>query len=168
MPTTIVQTIEEVLEAPVGPDLISHVEHLSDSHLGRLQQACERFHSEYRLPYKAASQFRPYLHPGLLGMTRDRDVLDYTAFWNFDAVTTPAVQEDALKCYLLYCHGVILQDPLLYILDFVGSDEYKKVTRERLTNYLSFLSYIKPLVDCGIVLFIDEAQYKARDRVTYP
>jgi hypothetical protein len=153
--------IEGILSIPVSPELVVRSGNLPMNRVQELRHGYEAFSKDYRLSPKKRSQFRPYLHPKLLNLTERGTVLDYTAFFaDFDLNQTPSLQEDLLKAYLLYCDGVILHDPLLYILDYAESSEYLKQTQQRLQRYFAFLSYVRPLVEIGTLAFIDEAQYR--------
>jgi hypothetical protein len=159
--TTVANVIEEALGEAIGPELIVRAGRVPEGRLENLRERHSAFLAGYRLPAKKTSQLRPYLHPKLLQLTSQGQLLDYQAFFHdFDQAATPGQQENVIKKYLLYCDGVILHDPLLYILDYVGSPAHAEKTRRRFADYLSFLSYIRPLVDSGVVTFIDEAPYR--------
>ena len=63
---------------------------------------------------------------------------------------------DLIKRQLLYCHSVVLFDPLPYIADFLPVSD----SRIQLENYLSWLFELSPLVKSGALCFISELGYK--------
>jgi len=65
---------------------------------------------------------------------------------------------EALHRLLLYCHSVALLNPLVYITDFIRLGPSDQRVRTRLANYLSWISYARPLIESGTLLLLEDRE----------
>lgn len=82
-------------------------------------------------------------------------------FYNWGPEAQPELVEDGIKRLLLYCHRLVLDDPLIYAMDHLvqgesNDPERRARRRERLRAALVLLSYLRPLIDARVVTFVPQ------------
>lgn len=148
-----ISVVESALGDELGPDLIANIGHVPPETLERLAHEYRRFAQEGANPVSPsapdeltpfitlqamrciAAEFDPRLNPSLT--------------YNFVDPATPEIIEDTLKRFLLYCHRLVVDDPLIYTMDYLafGAPLEEPLWRrvlDRLTGCLTLLSYLRP------------------------
>jgi len=119
---------------------------LTPKDLSTFALALSNHYRTYRLPRKAVPDLRPSISPGF---TTSRSVgLDYvfgtrhfrgTFDFKFDTASQGEMTLN-LKRYLLYCHGIVIQDPLPYLLDYFENGRTSEAALARLPAVHALLS----------------------------
>jgi len=155
-PATIV---EEVLGEALAPELVIAVQRkLPRERLVELHDRYTNFCADFRLPQKDLAALRPYIsHPVAQSLGLDDLYLNP----NFSSQRSEA--DNVLKQHLLFAHELVMHDPLPYHLDFFEDSKARlddAPHRARLAQYLGFLMQVRPLLDAGVLFFIDDAPYR--------
>ncbi|MGO2439181.1 MAG: hypothetical protein ACTH8B_04765 [Serratia proteamaculans] len=148
---------KELLKRPVG-----------STELENLSMALNDFNKQYKLPIKKETDLRPSISPKLdiineLGFNYVRRIHDIS---QFEGAFT-----GELKKYLLFCHGLVMEDPLVYLLDYFrpgsSSNQYALARLPAINSLLLEYSGISDLIRSGIVFPVSEPQYPDNE-VPYP
>lgn len=148
---------KELLKRPVG-----------STELENLSMALNDFNKQYKLPIKKETDLRPSISPKLdiineLGFNYVRRINDIS---QFEGAFT-----GELKKYLLFCHGLVMEDPLVYLLDYFrpgsSSNQYALARLPAINSLLLEYSGISDLIRSGIVFPVSEPQYSYNE-VPYP
>lgn len=157
--TNFVDLIENAIGRPLSKkDLINTP--IEFAELESLSVALNQFHKEYKLPIKKETDLRPSISPRLkiadsLGFNYVSRIHDFTEY--------KGVFTGELKKYLLYCHGLVIEDPLVYLLDYFRpgcTNSLHALERMPVINSLLIeYSDISDLIRSNIVFPISEPQY---------
>ncbi|MCM7456444.1 hypothetical protein M8R64_13290 [Enterobacter hormaechei] len=148
---------KELLKRPVG-----------SKELENLGMALNDFNNQYKLPIKKETDLRPSISPRLdtiydLGFNYVSRIHDVSQFQG--AFT------GELKKYLLYCHGLVIEDPLVYLLDYFrpgsSNNQHALARLPAINSLLLEYSDISDLIRSGIVFPVSEPQYSDNE-VPYP
>lgn len=113
-PGNFIEAIEQSIGRPLlKKELIKNP--LEFAELEKLSTAIKKFNEDYRLPVKNENELRPSISPRLklteaLGfnyVSRIHESPQYSGTFTRE-----------LKKYLLYCHSLVIEDPLCYLLDY--------------------------------------------------
>lgn len=162
-----IDVIEESISRPLlREELLKHP--VTKIELKKLSVALNDFSKQYELPIKKDTELRPSISPKLehineLGFNYVRRIHDIT---QYEGGFTRA-----LKKYLLYCHGLVIEDPLIYLLDYFRlGGTISPYALERLPAINSLLleySDISDLVKSNIIFPVSEPLYSSNE-VPYP
>lgn len=156
-------TVREMVGAAAGPDLVLGVEAFSLAQIDLLAEAildCPRARS---LPRKPVTEIWPLipLQSSLFfdHLNHQSSASDYApAGINLSAATDLRLQgsgtfSDGIVRALLYCHGVLIDDPLSHCAErhLSSPREVREVTRLTLSTAVASLSEISDLLDEGII-----------------
>ncbi|WP_200967953.1 hypothetical protein [Enterobacter oligotrophicus] len=148
---------KELLKRPVG-----------SKELVNLGMALNDFNNQYKLPIKKETDLRPSISPRLdtiydLGFNYVSRIHDVSQFQG--AFT------GELKKYLLYCHGLVIEDPLVYLLDYFrpgsSNNQHALARLPAINSLLLEYSDISDLIRSGIVFPVSEPQCSDNE-VPYP
>lgn len=148
---------KELLKRPVG-----------STELENLSMALNNFNKQYKLPIKQETDLRPSISPKLdtiyeLGFNYVSRIHDVSQF--------KGAFTGELKKYLLYCHGLVIEDPLIYLLDYFGpgssNSQHALARLPAINSLLLEYSDISDLIRSGIVFPVSEPQYSDNE-VPYP
>jgi hypothetical protein len=157
-PQTIVDVVESELGEELGPDLIAKMDSLPHAVLFSLHEAYEEFAAQTGNEINADRVgLRPYVPAARLSSRLRRGILDGTGR-SFDDLGAVDASVEALHKLLLYCHSVALLNPLVYITDYIRLGINESYVRSRLANYLSWINYVRPLIDSGALLLLEDRQ----------
>lgn len=159
---TVLNVFEEVFGDQLGPDFIASIHKQPFERILRFIERYNEFIHSFRLPPKGADHLRPYLTGPSLWYASQVHRLPLTAqnFTIFSGPATAAEQEDAIKQHLLYCHSVAMDDPLpriLYIVEGTSGNDPQAI--DGFANYCTFLNMVKPLVESGVLFFVNKDTY---------
>ncbi|XQS17086.1 hypothetical protein ACJ6TS_00495 [Citrobacter telavivensis] len=162
-----IDVIEESVGRPLlRKELLRHP--IKTVELEKLSVALNDFSRQYELPIKKDTELRPSISPKLeqineLGFNyvrRIHDTSQYTGGFT-----------RALKKYLLYCHGLVIEDPLVYLLDYFrhggANSPYALERLPAINSLLLEYSDISDLIRSNIVFPVSEPLYADND-VPYP
>ena len=141
---TIVDVFEEVLQVPFEA---GHLSGLDIPTLRRLAYRLHSFFENFNIPEKADGELRPYLfHRYTTAHAMNRE------FWSS---TSPLDIAPQIKAYLLYCHGLVFEDGLSYMLDYFRFSDDKSALKDVIPiveNLLKQYASIAPLLRHKIVI----------------
>jgi hypothetical protein len=142
-----------------GPDLIHRLDSEPLANLRTWQQVVRAFTEDAVVDTRPAGQLRPYV-PTERNSARDVPHGFYLRPDDFKNLEVVERGFESLKHHLLYCHSLAFDDPLPWILDmFVLNDpiyEHQlEQARGEAIDCLQFLSWIKPLIDSGAVVLVE-------------
>jgi hypothetical protein len=161
----------DVIEDSIGRPLIKEEllnYPLKNKELENLSVKLNDFSRHYKLPIKKETELRPSISPRLdnideLGFNYVRRIHESK---NFEGGFTREI-----KKYLLYCHGLVIEDPLLYLLDyFRGDSSNSPHAMERIPVINSLIleySNISELIRSNIIFPVSEPFY-TENEVPYP
>src|SRR4051794_22700224 len=152
---SVIDVIHSVFEVDLGPDLISDLDRIDHKLLFRFRESYAAFANSSVLPTKDQTELRPLATYRALGYTEH---LRIDGFLN--ELDKPALQEDEVKKHLLYCHSLVLDDPLPFILDHFSGRGASGKSRARLASYFAFLNHVKPVVEENILSFVDLLKHR--------
>lgn len=156
----------------MGPDLISRIDDLPAEKIVAMAQAYFAFsqQSPETIPPREPDELRPFLSFQAMRWMSSQygfgfDPKSVVSWQDEDA---PARVEDALKRVLLYCHRAVVDDPIIYMMDYFTEGEPSNSReygyRTRLAHALSLVSYLRPLIETGVLAFVAQD----RDRLKGP
>lgn len=128
--------------------------------LEKLRVALNEFNRGYKLPIKKDTELRPAISPKLntinnMGFNYVRRFQDYSQHVGEFTRT--------IKSYLLYCHGLVIEDPLIYLLDYfnINSASCNYALERMPAIQLLLLEYcdISDLIREEIIFPISEPRY---------
>lgn len=157
--TTVLDLIRDVLGEDLSPDLIARVSEISPAKLRELRDRHRESVGQFSLPEKADGHLRPFVTSE--GLSRADLRFEEK---DFDYPDVTGSKEDAIKLHLLYCHSLVIHDPLPYILDYFDQKSAPRVALTRLANYLSFLNQVRRCVEAGHLFFFDNVEDIRRAR----
>ncbi|WP_350316143.1 hypothetical protein OHK33_19350 [Pectobacterium aroidearum] len=165
--TNFVDVIENTIGRPLlKKELIKNP--LGFTELESLSEALNDFNKEYKLPIKKETDLRPSISPRLkitdnLGFNYVSRIHDFS---QYEGVFT-----GELKKYLLYCHGLVIEDPLVYLLDYFRpgctNSPYALARLPVINSLLLEYSEISDLIKSEIIFPVSESRY-CENEVPYP
>ncbi|MEX5718462.1 hypothetical protein [Geodermatophilus maliterrae] len=156
----IINVIEETFQDELGPDLISNSFRLSRRELYRLYEAHEAYIDREPELEPSPGTLRPYVPTALLPPGKYRaHLLEGTGAAFLRSIEEIDDSVSALHRLLLYCHSIALLNPLVYITDQIrlaeDALEEDHPLRLQVANYLSWISFIRPLLNSGAVVLLE-------------
>ncbi|WP_226295009.1 hypothetical protein [Pectobacterium carotovorum] len=161
----------DVIENTIGRPLLKKElikKPLGSTELENLSIALNDFNKEYKLPIKKETDLRPSISPRLkmtdeLGFNYVSRIHDFS---QYEGVFT-----GELKKHLLYCHGLVIEDPLVYLLDYFrpgcANSSYALARLPAINSLLLEYSDISDLIKSEIIFPVSEPQY-FENEVPYP
>jgi hypothetical protein len=149
---------------PVGPDLIANLGELRSERVVSAARAYATWAetSENAVPTRPPSELRPFVtfHAMRVAAAKFRLGID-PSFYTWGPGASPDLVEDGIKQLLLYCHGLVLDDPLTYVMDYFVQGETTDPARraryrQMLASGLILLSYLRPLIERHIISFVPQ------------
>ncbi|MGJ7607211.1 glycine zipper family protein [Variovorax sp. LT1R20] len=157
-------TLAEVIETSLGIALnLEEIKKFDFNHqnISDLAKGVGEFHEIFSLPEKFDSEFRPSISPAF---GQDHSI----GFGHVSGVPGQEV-ESAIKKYLLFSHGLVFEDPLIYLLDYFrdgAEDEYSRVRIPRVRDLLIQYAKVAELIRMKIV-FPVTGEPNQIDRIEY-
>ncbi len=160
-----ITVIEAALGEELGPDLIASIDVLPSERLVAMAQAYVEFAEEGTSilgPASQAAELRPLVTFQAMRTVAAKFGLgiDPKGFYQWSPGSSPDLVEDAIKRLLLYCHRLVLDDPFIYTCDYLKYGEpdgaLRAEVRRKVGANLSLLSYLRPLVEHEIVVFVPQ------------
>jgi hypothetical protein len=156
---TEVRLVEQFFGERLSPDLIQLVAQTDFRRLHDFREVQRGFDRSYRLPPRAPMEYRPYISADVLtfeDLNRGLTVGETTRFYESHDPGAVFKAADSLQQHLLFCHTVVLNSPLGFICDlfFDTKSENFEEWRAYLSRYLTFLNYVRPLVESGILVLL--------------
>lgn len=157
--TNFIDVIENSIGRPLSKnDLIKNP--LEFKEIETLGVAINVFKNGYKLPKKNDTDLRPSISPRL--KLTDNLGFNYVSriheFPQYEGLFTSEI-----KKYLLYCHGLVIEDPLSYLLDYFRpgckDSPYAQARVPVINSLLIEYSGISELIKSGIVFPVSEPFY---------
>lgn len=165
--TNFIDVIENTIGRPLLKKELLKIP-VESKELENLGMALNDFNNQYKLPIKKETDLRPSISPKL--DTRYDFGFNYVSRIH-DASQFQGEFTGELKKYLLYCHGLVIEDPLVYLLDYFrpgsSNDQYALARLPAINSLLLEYSDISDLIRSGIVFPVSEPQYSDNE-VPYP
>jgi hypothetical protein len=155
--------LDEAFCEPVGPDLIAGLCSIPDA---RIALAADRYCASALqdpevVPMRRPDELRPFLGFTTMALLSEEHGLglDPVELYALSDRATPEIVEDAIKHLLLYCHRLIIRDPLFDLfwqlrLGIPRNVGPRNAARRQLLNGLTIFSYLRPLIERDIVSFV--------------
>jgi hypothetical protein len=165
--TNFVDVIEDAIGRPLlKKELINKP--VGYSELENLSIALNNFNKEYKLPLKNETDLRPSISPRL--KIADNLGFNYVSrIHEFSEYKGMFIGE--LKKYLLYCHGLVIEDPLAYLLDYFrpgcANSPYAIARIPVINSLLLEYSVISELIRSNVIFPVSEPQ-RYENEVPYP
>lgn len=165
--TNFVDVIENAIGRPLSKKELINTP-VGFEELESLSVALNEFNNEYKLPIKKETDLRPSISPRLkisdsLGFNYVSRIHDFSQY--------KGVFTGELKKYLLYCHGLVIEDPLVYLLDYFRPGCFNSpyaISRMPVINSLLIeYSEISDLIRSNIVFPVSEPHH-FENEVPYP
>ncbi|WP_203910227.1 hypothetical protein [Rhizocola hellebori] len=152
----IVDLVESAI-GPLSPETIVASEMLPSEKFVQLKHDYELFAGTFRVPLRQGGELRPLVSPAYVG----RETSGFALYTDRDLDEMSNVEQavDRIHLHLLYSHSVAIPDPLRYLTDrFPNSPgrDVNAITRQRFQHYLIFLAYLRPLIDSGAVVLLED------------
>ena len=149
---TIIDVIESWLGSHLTEKYLSRLQ-LSPKSLAELGQLLNEHYDTYELPIKPESELRPFISTqfttsGSMGLNYvfGERHFDKTHTYQFDA-SSQGEMTQSIKKVLLYSHGVVIQDPLPYLLDYFTDGLDNEISRSRVPAVQSLLQEYADLAE---------------------
>ena len=162
--------LREACQVELDEEAVSFVLNGSLDQLKRLSECLDAQLQVSEVPKKRLFEFRPFLNFDTIEFLRQRSdsnslaesLSELTSFSaDYDTPIEPDWEKieqavSLIKHHLLFCHGIGLEDCSDGLLDPFRLGFENRDYRHKLSHYLSFLLRLKPLIDAGVVILVDQ------------
>jgi hypothetical protein len=154
---TPVEWVEDFFEQKLDPELITHVGQMPSGVLADFGEYYQGLADSAQPGPRSLGHVRPYVP---IFETTGHDIpVTISDLQHVDRVNHAV---DSIHLHLLYAHSVAITDPFIYINDHLGlarnGAQPSAGVRHALTNYLILLSYLRPLIDTGVVFLVGKEE----------